>query len=311
MPMPEGEKSNIVYLNSRAQDMTAPLIDDPYEQEMAGNELAAMRAKRAVLEKKLAELEEEEIENDEASADDYSSDSSRESNVAPDQDAGPSDKEEKQRAVDILKAKQNSLKKIRPMLKEAENKLKELEKDLSHFKGSKFAGALSTFMPRINLLTDKLLDSMKQPLNKMSDEQKVIQITMMLATITALIILLQGLRGVTAFIDAMFTDKFSCLRMVIMTSATIVIPIILIILAPLTIPFIAVLFILGMIPLVKGLLTNNIIKLIDKLKDQKQVWQKELDKAKKRVALRRQIKKLKEMEASIATEQAPAGRLAA
>ena len=300
MPVPAGANDNVLYLNSKAQNMTAPLVEDPYEQETIGDELASMRAKRAALERQTYEedAQEEQENTNEVAANDNTF---LENTPANDNTL----EQEERMAVNIMQSKQRSLKKIQPMIKEAEDKLKELENDLTNFRGSKLAGALSIFSPGINLLTDKLLDLMKKPLNNMSDEQKVFQLTVMIVTITALITALQGIRILAAFIDAAFTDKFSCLRMVITTAATIIIPIIIIILSPLTIPFLAILFIVGMIPLVKGLLTNNVIQLIDKLKSQKEGWQKELDKAKKKVALRKQIKALKNMEASIIAGQTP------
>ena len=50
---------------------------------------------------------------------------------------------------------------------------------------------------------------------------------------------------------------------------------------------------MGKIPLLKGILTKNIVELIEKLKRQRTIWQTELDKVKKQVTLRKQIKGLK------------------
>ncbi len=197
-------------------------------------------------------------------------------------------------------SKQRQLLQIQKQKQKLEEQLGELEKDLGDFKNSKLGGFLKIFQPRINLLIDILIDQMKKQANKLADEAKIAYYTGLITTVSSLIAILTALKLLAAFLDAAFVDGFSCLRLVIASSATCIIPIILVLISPIYIPFLAIIFLIGKIPLMKGVLTKNIIELIGKLKKQRDAWQVELDKLKKKVTLKKQIKSLRKMEKQVA-----------
>ena len=133
----------------------------------------------------------------------------------------------------------------------------------------------------------------------MGDEAKIGFYTGLIVTVSSLIGILRAFKLLTAFLDAAFLHSFSCLRLVIATFYTIIIPIILILLSPLYIIFLAVVFLTGKIPLFKGVLTKVLTELIEKLKNQRTAWENELEQTKKKVTLRKQIKNLQSQQQQI------------
>lgn len=202
-------------------------------------------------------------------------------------------------AISFATNKQQTLQQIQKEMFELQNQLGELEKNLNDFRSSNLGGFLSIFRPRINLLIDTLLDQLKKGVTNLSDEAKVGYYTGLIITINSLIAILTAFKFLAAFLDAAFIDGFSCLRLVIASSFTCIIPIILILISPLYISFLAIIFIIGKIPLLKGMLTKNVIELIENIKKQRAAWQAELDKVKKKVTLRKQIKDLKKIEQQV------------
>lgn len=202
-------------------------------------------------------------------------------------------------AASLAGSKQRQLLQIQKEKAGLEKQLSELEKALTDLKNSKLGGFLSVFQPRINLLTDTLIEQLKKKTSNLSDEAKVTYYTTLIAIVSSLIAILTALKFFTAFLDAAFIDTFSCLRLIIASFATCIIPIILVLISPIYIPFLALLFLIGKIPLVKGILTKNIIELIEKLKKQRTVWKDMLVKLKKKVALRKQIKDLNKFEQQV------------
>ena len=206
-------------------------------------------------------------------------------------------------AIAMFASKQRQARQIQMRRQKLEEQLGELEKDLTDFKHSKLGGFFNIFQPRLTLLIDILIEQMKKQANKMADEAKIGYYTGLIITVTSLIAILTAMKFLAAFLDAAFIVPYSCLRLVIMTLYTCIIPIILVLISPIYIPFLMILFLIGKIPLVKGLLTKNIIGLIERLKNQRAAWQEELTKLKKKVTLRKQIKGLKNMEKRVARKQ--------
>ena len=223
-----------------------------------------------------------------------------EQNTAAMEQAQLAAQQQAEAAIDMATNKQRQLRQIQAERQKLEEQLGELEKSLTDFKNSKLGGFLKIFQPRINLLIDILIDQLKKQAGNLSDEAKAGYYTGLIITVSSLISTLTALKFIAAVLDAAFLDSFSCLRLVIASSVTVVIPIILILISPIYIPFLAVIFLIGKIPLAKGKTTKNIIDLIEKLKKQRTAWQVELDKVKKKVILRRQIKTLKKMEKQVA-----------
>ena len=209
------------------------------------------------------------------------------------------DQQQAEVAIAMAAGKQRQLLAIQKQKQMLEEKLGELEKNLTDFKKSSLGGMLSIFQPGINTLIDSLIDQLKKQGSRLSDEAKVAYYTGLITTASSLIAILTALKLLTAVLDAAFFDAFSCLRLIITTFATCVVPIFLILISPIYIPFLAILFIIGKIPLLKGILTKNIISLIEKLKKQRTAWQAEVEDAKKKVILRRQIKDLTKAEKTI------------
>ncbi len=241
-------------------------------------------------------------QEEEETAPDYPAEGEEEQNTAAEQ-AQLAAQQQAEMAISLADSKQRQLLQIQKERQKLEEQLGELEKDLTDFKNSKLGGFLSIFQPRINLLIDILIDQLKKQASKLSDEAKIGYYTGLIALVSSIIAILTALKFLTAFLDAAFIDSFSCLRLVIASFATCIIPIILVLISPIYISFLALIFIIGKIPLLKGMLTKNIIELIEKLKKQRTAWQTELDKAKKKVTLQKQIKSLKKMEKQVAQKQ--------
>lgn len=202
-------------------------------------------------------------------------------------------------ALSLESSKQRQLQQIQRERQNISEQLGKLENDLTDFKKSKLGGFLKIFQPRINLLIDILIEEMKKQANKLTDEAKVGYYTGLVMTVTSLIGMLTAFKFIAAVLDAAFVDSSSCLRLAIVFSETIVIPIILILLSPIYISFLAVIFIIGKIPLLKGRLTKNIIDLLTKLKKQRDAWQVELTRLKKVVGLKKQLKSLNKFEKQV------------
>lgn len=230
-------------------------------------------------------------------------DQNTEAEQAEEQQAQLAAQEQAEVAIAMAASKQRQVRQIQMERQKLEEKLGELEKDLTDFKDSKLGGFLKIFQPRITLLIDILIEQMKKQASKLSDEAKIGYYTGLIVVVTSLIAILTAMKFLAAFLDAAFIVPYSCLRLVIMTIYTCVIPIILVLISPIYIPFLMILFLIGKIPLVKGFLTKNIIELIEKLKNQRSAWQEELDKVKKKVTLRKQITNLKKMEKQVARKQ--------
>ncbi len=203
-------------------------------------------------------------------------------------------------AVAMAMSRQRDFQQIQREIDELQGQLSGLEKDLTDFKNSRFGGMLSVFQPRINILIDTLIAELKKGANKLADEAKIGYYTSLIITVTSLIGLLTGFKFFAAVLDAVIEDpKLSCGRLAFETIETIALPIIIIIISPIYVPFLAGIFMMGTIPGLKGKATQNIVKLIDKLKKQREVWQAELDKVKRKVALRKQIKDRRKMQEQI------------
>lgn len=202
-------------------------------------------------------------------------------------------------ALAMANKKQRDFRQLQTRINQLESELSEFEKDLLDFKKSSLGGFLAFFRPKINLLIDALISDLKKGLNNLTDEAKVSYYTGLITTISSLIGILTAFKLLAAFLDAAFIHNISCLKLVVKSFETIVIPIILILISPIYILFLGVIFFIGKTPLLKGKFTQNLIKLIAKLKKQREAWQVELARAKKKVALRRQIKALKEVQKQI------------
>jgi len=202
-------------------------------------------------------------------------------------------------ALSIARNKEHQLNQIKFRIGQLEKQLSELEKDLTDFKNSKLNDLLKIFQPGIVQLVDQLIEQLKKQADKLSDEAKVGYYTGLITTASALINSLRALKLFTSVLDAAFIWRFSCLRLVITTAGTIILPIIIIVLSPIFIPFFALLFIIGVIPLLKGVFTKAVNDLITTLKKQRTAWRAQLEKVKKKVTLKKQIKALKSMQKQI------------
>lgn len=242
-------------------------------------------------------------DQDEPANDNTPDESEAEQNAEVQQQAELAAQQQAEVAISMADSKQRQLLQIQKEKQKLEEQLGELEKDLGDFKDSKLGGFLKIFQPRINLLIDILIDQMKKQANKMADEAKIGYYTGLIITITGLIAILTALKFFAAFLDAAFIHTASCLRLVIMSFATCIIPIILVLISPIYVTFLAVIFLIGKIPLMKGVLTKNIIELNEKLKKQRDAWQEELKKLKKKVTLKKQIKSLRKMEKQVARKR--------
>ncbi len=197
-------------------------------------------------------------------------------------------------AVAMAMGRQRDFQQMQARIDELQNQLGTFEKDLTDFKQSSLGGFLSIFQPSINRLIDSLVAELKKGANNLSDEAKVGYYTGLTTFATSLIAILTALKFFAAFLDALILDpKFSCGRLAFETIETIILPILIILISPIYVPFMALIFYRGNNPGLKGKATQNIGKLLTKLKKQRDAWNIELDKLKRKVALRRQIKALR------------------
>lgn len=232
--------------------------------------------------------EEEEEQNGE-----NEQEQTQEQNMEVEQQAQLDAQQQADVSVSMANNKQRRLQQIQKQIDAAEKQLSKLDKDLKDFKDSKLNDLLKIFQPGTVQLVDQLIEQLKKQADKLTDEAKIGYYTGLITTASSLINSLRALKLFTSVLDAAFIWRFSCLRLVITTAATIILPIIIIVLSPIFIPFFALIFIIGVIPLLKGVFTKVINELITKLKKQRTVWREQLAIIKKKVALKKQIKALK------------------
>lgn len=192
--------------------------------------------------------------------------------------------QQQQAAVSMNQRKQTMLAQIKKQVRELDKETSQLEKELGNFKQTKAKKFLSFLQPKITFMIEDMLEILKKQVNHLSYKARIAFLEAALTTIGAFIGMLKGFKFITCIIDAAFVDSKSCLKAVIKTIETIVIPIILIIISPLYIAFLAVLFYIGKIPLIKGAMTNDIIQMIEKLQKQQNAWKQQLSKLKPLVA---------------------------
>ncbi|TSC83916.1 MAG: hypothetical protein G01um101413_719 [Parcubacteria group bacterium Gr01-1014_13] len=268
-----------------------------------GNLLAAEKAKSAG-EQRTADADnyepyQEQPEEDGGAQNQVEEDQDTEAEQAENQQAQLAAQEQAEVAIAMAAGKQRQQRQLQAQRQKLEGQLEELEKELTDFKNSKLGGFLKIFQPRINVLIDILIEQMKKQVNKLADEAKIAFYTGLIVTITSLIAILTAMKFLAAFLDAVIVVPYSCIRLIIMTFYTCVIPIILILISPIYISFLVILFLIGKIPLLKGTLTKVLTEIIEKLKNQRTAWQAEVEKLKKKVTLKKQIKNLKKMESQI------------
>lgn len=211
------------------------------------------------------------------------------------QQAQLNEQQQAEAAMALESGKQRQMLQIQRERLELENQLAELEKDLTTFRNQQQSPFLRIFQPKIKLLIDSLIADMQKGAGKLTNEARVGYYTGLIITATTLIGLLSGLKIFAAFFDAFF----SWLKKAVPSCVTCVGCIIFLVIAPFYIVFFALLFMLGTIPLLKGKQTKTIADLITKLKKQRDAWQAELDKTKKKVTLRKQIKELSKFEQQV------------
>ncbi len=200
--------------------------------------------------------------------------------------------------------KQRKLLVVEKREQELDEQIKSLEKDLNEFKGSNLKGVLSIFQPGMNLIIDKLIEEAKKELSKMPDDAKVAKLTGMILLAESLIAMLTPFKTFAGFLDAAFVDSKSCLRLSLSSaSCCFLFPLIIILLSPLYIPFLALIFIIGKIPLFKGLLTKNVVSMIDNLKKQKDAWIAERARIRLRAQLKKQKQNIAKQKQQISKEQ--------
>jgi multidrug efflux pump subunit AcrA (membrane-fusion protein) len=244
--------------------------------------------------------QQQEPEEDNNTQNQVQEDQNTEAEQAQNQQAQLAEQEQAEIAIAMAASKQRQQRQIQAQRQKLEGQLEELEKELTDFKNSKFGGLLKIFQPRINILIDILIEQMKKQVSKLADEAKIAFYTGLIVTVTSLIAILTAMKFLAAFLDAVIVVPYSCIRLIIMTFYTCVIPILLVLISPIYVSFLVILFLIGKIPLLKGTLTKVLTSIIDKLKKQRDAWQVEVDKLKKKVALRKQIKQLKNMERQVA-----------
>lgn len=200
--------------------------------------------------------------------------------------------QEAQTKADMEAYKQRALAQIAKKKSQLEKELAELEKDLTDFKNGQAMRILGFAFPGIGMMIDNIINQIKKRASKMSKEAQIKFYQAMVAVLRELQIALMALKLVTAFLDAAFVDNKSCFRLVLMTSATIIIPIILILISPLYILFFGVLIYMNKIPLVKGVITEQVEKFSKKVEGWIQHFKKKINILQPEVALKKQIAKL-------------------
>jgi hypothetical protein len=239
-------------------------------------------------------------EAEEETTADFQAKGGAEQNTKAQQQAQLAEQEQMDIALAMEMSRQRQALQLAKERQKAETELEELEKDLTDFKDSKLGGILKIFQPRLTILIDILIAEMKKQANKLDDKAKIAYYTTLIVTVTSLIAIFRALKFFVAIMDAAVVDKISCLRLIIMTIYTIILPIIILLISIIYVPFLVILFLIGKIPLLKGTLTPPVGALIEKLKKQRAAWEVELEKAKKRVAKRKQIAGLKKAEKKVA-----------
>ncbi|HSR89285.1 MAG TPA: hypothetical protein VLK22_02690 [Candidatus Udaeobacter sp.] len=280
---------------------------DTISQQEAGDSLAADKAwsavdfsKSGVNDNVQPSTQEPEKETDAPPEDESSFNQNEQTSPQNDYSQGQLDDQQQfEAAANLSNDKQRQLRQIQMERKALQTELEELEKDLTDFKNSRVMGFFSIFQPRINQLIDSLINQLKKQARNLADEAKVNFLTAILVTVNSLIGTLTGLKFFAAFLDALFISQVSAVKLIAKTLETIIIPIILLLIMPIYVPFLTVLFMMGKFPLLKGKLTQNLIKLIEKLKKQRAVWDAELAKAKRKVNLKKQLKSLNKFEKQV------------
>jgi hypothetical protein len=194
--------------------------------------------------------------------------------------------------ADMEAYKQRALAQIAQKKSKLEQELARLEKDLTDFKNGHALSMLGFGFPGIGMMIENIIKQMKKRANKMSKEAQIKFYQAIITSLKELQIALTALKLVSAFLDAAFVDNKSCFRLVLMTSATIILPIILIIVSPLYILFFGLLIYINKFPLVKGVITKQVEKFIETVEGWVQNLKKKINILQPEVALKKQIAKL-------------------
>ncbi len=280
------------------------------EGEVA-NFLAANRARKAAQEKIAAPNEEdqpeENLENNEENAEPEDAALTDEDSFFPEQNYEQPPKPEPQQtqlapdqqiqtAAAMSSQRQSALMQLKTQEQKLDQEADQLIKELNGFKQTRTKRFLSFFKPNITFLVDNLVETLKKQATHGSFQARIASLTVALTAIASLIGTLKAFKLFTAFMDAAFVDRWSCLQMTMKTLETIVLPIIIILISPIWITFLGILFFIGKFPLFKGKLTNQIITMIEKLEKQQQFWQAQLMKLQQIVARQNQRKNLRNQE---------------
>lgn len=202
--------------------------------------------------------------------------------------------QEAQTKADMEAYKQRALAQIAQKKSKLEKELAELEKDLTDFKNGQAIRILGIFHPGIERLIDVIINQIRKRANKMSKKAQIKFYQTTIASLEELKIALTALKLMSAFLDAAFVDNKSCLRLVLITLATIIIPIILIIISPLYILFFGLLIYMNKFPGVKGFITKQVCKCSDKVDGWIQNFKKKINILQPEVRLQEQIAKLEQ-----------------
>ena len=256
---------------------------DNESQNQVGNSLAADKAKRRG---KLRVVDDFEPYPEEPADDNIPEEGGEEQNTMDEQQAQleaeeqSEENENMETKLVLIDAKQTANAKRKDRSKAtstlAQATIDDVIKTLNKFKSSMLSKLLSFFVPKIYFLIYNLNRKIQKGNKKLKDKAKIIYLNSLLLTITNLISVIGAVKFRIAFFDAAFIDGFSCLRLVISTCATCVIPFILILVSPIYIPFLAILFIIGKFPMLKGTLTKELSNLTEYLKKLKEPLQKML-----------------------------------
>lgn len=216
-----------------------------------------------------------------------------------DREAMLAEEQEAQIAIKMAIDKQQKLRAIQARKQELQTQLSELEDAIVKFKRSPLRGLFAIFTPALNQLLNELVDTLKKGMENLDDKARARNLRARIVLATTIMALLKGLKLIAAFLDAVYIDKLSCGKACLFSAPTIFFPILILFISPIWILFLGTLFFIGSFPLFKGQETRNIITMMSNLKKQKDAWQIELDRIKKRPLLKKELQKMEKMEKQI------------
>ena len=186
--------------------------------------------------------------------------------------------DQNQAAVDLERQRQAESAQINARIQQLDKESESIIKSLTNFKDSSAGRFFGFFQPSIVRMVDEIINMLKKQIGHLAIRPRIAFLKKAITTLKTLISSLRAAKLFTSVLDAAVVNETSTAKLIAKTIETIVIPIIILVTSPLVIPFRALLFFLGKFPLQKGKMTDQVIKMTEKLRQLDNTWEDQLQK---------------------------------